>query len=279
MPDRAVYILQDTGRRDLVKIGKDSGWPIRYSQALSQTPRSIEVLALWSFTESPSLNQAEKNAHVGLLPYRTENNTREWFVADGQQAIAHVTKNLGRSPDETFALPGRRTWHGAPPWDAWRDTARYQSTNVRRRLWVGAEISPNSTIEALKIVHSPYYDGFFLFKPTYACAKFRWLGWWQSQEPLSERSNRDTYDLWTQLVSEFGQGPADTAVGWLRHTDGTAKVSWQGLKEALARAGFVAGDPRGPKPRDARERDPSIGGAKPIPFGVNPPQDLVHLTT
>lgn len=276
MADRVIYILQDTGRPDLVKVGKDSGWPIRFRQARSQTPRELTCIALWRYTNGSALNQAEKAAHVGLRPFKTGNNTKEWFIASADGAAAHVRTALGRPADETHAMPGSRSWHNAPPWDAWRDMSTYTQTKVRRRLWVGAEVSETGLLGALKVVHSPYYDGFFTFKPTYACSAFRWLCWWQySEAQVTNLGNRAVYDLWHRLVTQFGQGPDDAAVGWLRHRDGSPKIDWRALQEELAQSGMLKCDPSAPKPFDAPARDPSNGGVE-LPFGSIPPQNLIY---
>ena len=274
--DRVVYVLQDAGRSDLVKIGKDSNWPLRYRQARSQTPRDISCLAVWRFQDAVSLNAAERASRSGLIKATTGNGNKEWFLASAADAVKHVCRALGRACDEEAGTPGRRSWENVPSWDAWRDTAGYKATKVRRRLWVGGEIGDRGAIGALKIVHSPYYDGFFTFKPTYACSRFRWLGWWQFPGvEVTDRDNRMVYDLWGRLVSTYGLGSDDLAVGWLRNSDGTARVDLSTLQNRLNHAGMVAGDPRAPKPLDAPERDPSNGGVK-IPYGAVPPQDLIH---
>jgi hypothetical protein len=204
------------------------------------------------------------------------NNTTEWFVADAATARAHVEARLGRPADEIHDPPGRRSWHGIEPWDAWRDEARFIPTRERRRLWVGAEIDAAGVVGALKAVHSPYFDGFFKFAPTYAPAKFRWRTWWQTLDATpNERSNRLVYDLWHRLVTEHGQGPNDLAVGWLRTPDGRPKIDWAGLQAFMSAAGLKRGDPSAPKPTDARPSDPPMGSARPIGFGEIPPQHLI----
>lgn len=278
MPDRVIYILQDAGRPDLVKIGKDSYWPIRYRQARCQSPRDVTCLALWRFpqVDSVELGRIEKSASAGLERRDLGNNTTEWFVASAVEAVAHVEARIGRRPEESHATTRKRSWDGVEPWDAWRDEARFVSTRERRRLWVGAEIDDGGAVGTLKTVHSPYFDGFFQFSPTYAPARFRWLTWWQAQDPVpSERSNRLIYDYWHRLVAKYGQGPNDMAVGWLRKADGSPAIGWPELQMVVSEIGLLRGDPKMPKPRDARASDPQMGGKKPIRIGDVPPQHLV----
>jgi hypothetical protein len=276
---RVVYILQDCGRPDIVKIGKASDWPERFSQALSQSPRQVLCVATWHYEDRSGLDSAERAAQAGLIRFDTGNNNKEWYNLSAEKAVPSVAARLGRQPDETSAMPGRRSWHGAGQWDAWRDKAEYKTTAERRRLWVGAEFKPNGTIGVLKVVHSPYYDGFFTFTPTYSCSKFRWLGRWETPgQVFTEQSNRAVYDIWHRLVAQFGQGSRDTAVGWLRNPDGSAKIEWPELCEFMRSSGFVWVDPRSPKPLDAREKDPENGGIR-LPYGVIPPQRLIHSTS
>lgn len=278
MPDRVIYILQDAGRPDLVKIGKDSAWPLRYRQARCQSPRHVDCLALWRFPTltSTELGKIEKAATAGLEKRDLGNNTREWFDASADEAREHVAARIGRLADEMSGATGRRSWDGVEPWDAWRDEARFISTRERRRLWVGAEVDFQDGIGPLKVVHSPYYDGFFKFAPTYAPAKFRWLTWWQTQDATpNEKSNRLIYDFWHKLVTTYGQGPRDLAVGWLRSPGGRPNIDWTSLQRVMSEAGLLRGDPRAPKPRDARASDPQMGGNSPINFGDIPPQHLI----
>ncbi len=246
----------------------------RYCQARSQSPRQVDCMALWRFPafSSTELLHVEKDAASGLEKRDLGNRTKEWFVADAATARAHVEARIGRPADEIRGAAGRRSWEGAEPWDAWRDESRFISTEARRRLWAGAEIGADGAIGTLKVVHSPYYDGFFKFAPTYAPAKFRWLTWWQTQDPTpNDRSNRLIYDLWHRIVTEHGQGPNDLAVGWLRTSDGHPKIDWADLQRLMSAAGLKRGDPTAPKPRDARPKDPTMGRNKPIGFGEVPP--------
>jgi hypothetical protein len=74
---RVVYILQDSGRPDIVKIGKASDWPLRFSQALSQFPREVLCAAAWRFDDRAGLDRAERAAQAGLVRFETGNNNQE----------------------------------------------------------------------------------------------------------------------------------------------------------------------------------------------------------
>jgi hypothetical protein len=92
---------------------------------------------------------------------------------------------------------------------------------------------------------------------------------------FSEQDNRAVYDIWHRLVTRFGQGSGDTAVGWLRHPDGSARIDWTDLCEFMQGSGFVWVDPRSPKPLDARDKDPSNRGIR-LAYGAVPPLHLIH---
>lgn len=276
---RVIYILQDSGRPDLVKIGKDSAWPLRYRQASCTSPRQIRCLAVWRYPDAATLNAAERQAQAGFISHDTGNGNTEWFPADAESAIHHVSTALGRQADETSGTSGPHSWDDVQPWDAWRDAAKYTRTNDRRRLWLGAEIGHGGAIGAIKAVHSPYYDTFYQFTPTYACSRLRWLGWWQAPGPCDETGNRAIYDLWIDLVTKHGQGPDDLRVGWLRQMGGSPAVDLLHVVGFIEARGMVAGDPTGPKPMDTRRRDPSLGGKLALPVGVVPDQRMIHRWT
>lgn len=279
MTEKVIYVLQDAGYPNRVKIGKDSAWPLRFAKAQSHSPRPISCIALWHEKIASSLNAMEKavrpTAHRVLID-NGKGGTREWFAMTAQQAITFVAAKLDRPPDRLSSGASDPIVADLKPYDDWRDNKRFKATAVRRRLWIGAEFHEDGALGTLKVVHSPYFDTFFLYAPTYAARKFRWFGSWDHRDPVhSDVTNKSVYDLWAQIAREFGQGETDMSVGWLREKDGSPKVKWPLLREFLMTTDLQPTDPTRIKPLDAPPKDPTASG-KSIPIGDQPPQHMIH---
>lgn len=206
-----VYAFADPGCPNLLKIGKDHKWPLRFRQAQSHTPRGMTEVGRWPvFGDLRTLTEAERKAR-SLFPREPTSPGREWVRTSPSEAIERICAILGtfapQSPSEDL-----------PPFDDWRDWERPQCSRLKRRIWIGCERETGR----LKVVHSPHITRFHKLCPTYSRHGIEWLeawGWpdhlWQPTTKLHPLDAR-LVDLWATIVTSFGFGPRDPRLGWLQ---------------------------------------------------------------
>ncbi|MGE0415995.1 MAG: hypothetical protein AB7O80_04240 [Acetobacteraceae bacterium] len=164
------------------------------------------------------LRTAERRA-LSLFPRETSVPGNEWVVGSPTGIKGGISALLGDSVSPTPVA-------GLRPYDDWRDWVRPKRSVKPRRIWVGFERQTGR----LKVVHSPHISKFYDFCPTYSRYGIDWRevwGWpdglWHESPTLHPMEGR-MVDLWSDLVTRCGFGPADGRVGWLRERTDIADV-------------------------------------------------------
>jgi len=254
-----VYILGDIEHPEMIKIGYNSKWPVRYEQVRSHNPRNVIVHGIWIYNSKDEIKTVEKKIHSALSKYhRTDTYGKEWFnigyLAAVEKIISSGIVTTMPTQDQSPKIQVREM-----PYDDWRNPSDlYKNEVYKRLLWVFQEDSPQKRI---KVIHSPLFDTCYKYAFTYNPFHVHLVAAYHDSffptGPTVEmrKGNVQVESCWQQIVSDekFGPGIKATSVGWLNN--GTT-LDW--VAEQAFKCGLKPYDLAQPKPGCVRPQDGQI---------------------
>jgi len=188
-------------------------------------PRGLDVVAMWTFSDTPSMRRGEKRAHAGLQRYELADG-REWFMASPADATAKLTSLFGAPKYQKESLPFNvEEMYAGKPYDEFRELRdKFKRRQVQRRIWIHREIGG----QFRKISHNTWwcesssrasnakrttYNTFRL--EAVACLSISVdetdLDW----EGKVSETNPCIVEIWDLMVARHGiDGPPALNVGW-----------------------------------------------------------------